>query len=470
MFTNNYSCITPIGTLDLVTGSRRPLPDNITEWIDRVSSLFYSRSGQSLFIPRISELSNMAPIQARRVDLQEPSHTIDFYWEDESRPLIDVSSSGRYLVLGRPDNFPTEKTEEEALYIYDTKFKETVKLSFPKPLDYFLGKFHFSRDETRLTALLDVTKNLTVLNWDIIRPTSRLISHASLNLDQTIGLDGIRVHKAATSAVIVTGTRLLQRIELGDTIEFLDVGYSVDECPYRLSNISRDGSHWALVSYGPKGGKVQLIDLRSSDAPARHFVLQWSQSDTRETIITQGDNLPIGMSPDLSVLVINAEVFDLTTTNTTTIGKDPSERLILSSFTIEAAPASLRPHRNQPKYDVLQCLISPCNSYVIYVRSGSQWGQDSQYSSPFLLYHLDVQKRTSARIALILPERMISSHAMFHPSLPLMTLSYASPTATELPKISQPPPELRPVIIDLESLEMTILEIPKVQLAEGIRK
>ena len=471
MFTNNYSCITPIGTLDLVTGSRRPLPENITGWIGRASSLFYSRSGQSLFISTISGLSKKTAVQARRTDLLDPSQHIDFYWEDKSRHLTSVSPSGRYLVLG-PLDISTNRTEEEALYIHDTKFQETIKLPFPKPLEHFVGKFHFSQDETRLTAFLDVTWNLIVLNWDLLRPTSRLVSHASLDLDLTIGLHGVHVHKDATSAVIVTRERMIQRIELGDRIEFLDVRYSIDEYPYRLSKTSRDGSHWALVSYGPKDGKVQIIDLGSPNNPTRHFMLQWSQSDTRETL-TQGDGLPIGISPDLHVLIINAEVFDLTTINTTTTsttGKDPSKRLILFSFTIEATPALLRPHRNQPKYDVLECMSSPCNSYVIYVRRGSRWGWDSEYSSPFLLYHLDVRKRTSARLALILPERMISSHATFHPSLPLLTLSYASPTATELSNSEQSPPELRLVMIDLKSLEMTILEIPKVQFAEGIRK
>ena len=468
MFMNNHSCITPIGTLDLLTGSRRSLPENVTEWIDTASSLFYCRSGQSLFIPRIYEPSNMTAVQARRVDLLEPRHPIDFYWEDKSRNLINVSPSGRYLVLGPPDNLSPKRTIEEALYIYDTKLKETVKLPFFKPLEYFMGKFDFSQDETRLTALLVATRNLIVLIWDFLRPTSRLTSHASLDLVQTSGLHGIHVHKAATSAVIVTGARMIQRIELGNRIEFLDVGYSINEYPYRLSTISKDGSHWALVSYGPKGGKVQIIDLVSPDAPARHFMLQWSQNDIIETL-AQGDTLPIGISPDLRVLIINAEVFDLTTT-TTTIGKDPSKRLILSSFTIESAPALLRPHRNQNKYDVLRCLISPCNSYVIYVSRGGQWGKDPQYPSAFLLCNIDVQKRTSARIGLTLPERMISSHASFHPSLPLMTLSYASPTATNLTEIQQLPPELRPVIFDLKSLEMTILEMPKVQLAEGIAK
>ena len=466
MFTNNHSCITPIGTLDLLTGSRRPLPENITGWIGMVSSLFYSRSGQFLFIPGTCEPSNVTSVQARRADFQDPSHPIDFYWEDKSRPLINVSPSGRYLVLGQSETLLAKRAEEEALYIYDTKLKETVKLPFPKPLYYFVGKFHFSQDETRLTALLVAFKNLTVLIWDYLRPTSRLTSHASLDLEHTIGQHGIHVHKTATSAVIVRATRMIQRIELGDRIEFLDVGYSIDEFPHRLSTISRDGSHWALVSYGSKGGKVQIMDLRSPDAPARHFVLHWSQSDIPETL-AQSNSLPVGISPDLRVMIINSEVFDLTTT---TISKDHSQRLTLASFTIEAAPVLLRPHRHQSKYEVLKCLISPCNSYVIYVSRGAEWGEESRYSSVFLLYRIDVQKRTSARLELMLPQRMISTSACFHPSLPLMTLSYASPTATELTRIRQWPPELRPVIFDLQSLEMKILEIPKVQPTEDIAK
>ena len=467
MFTNNHNCITPIGTLDLLTGSRRPLPDNITGWVGMGSRLFYSRGGQFLFIFGVYEPSLMTHVQARRADFQDPSHPIDFYWEDKSRPLVNVSPSGRHLVLGPLYTFPAKQSEEEALYIYDTKFKETIKLPFPKPLVYFDGKFHFSQDETRLTALLVGTKNLTVLIWDYLRPTSKLTSHASLDLDHTIGLHGIHVHKAATSAVIVMGTRMIQRIELGDRIEFLDVGYSIDKYPHRLSSISSDGSHWALISYGRKGAQAQIIDLRSPDAPARHFMLQWSQSDIPETL-AQGYNLPIGISPDLRVLIVNAEVFDLTTD--TTNDKDPFKRLILTPFIIEAASALLRPHWYQIQPWGLQCQISPCNSYVIYVYQGDQWGEESRYSSTLLLYRIDVQKRTSARLELMLPERMISISASFHPSLPLMTLSYASPTETELTEIRLSPPELRPVIFDLKSLEMTILEIPKVQLTEDIAK
>ena len=342
MFKNDHCCITPIGTLDLRTGSRRPLPDPITKWISMADGVFYSRSGQSLVFSMIYE-GLIDPVQARRADFLEPSHPIDFYWEDKLRRLVSVSPSGRYLVLGLPHAFPTMRTKEEALYMYDTKLRETVKLPFINPLKYLMGKFGFSQDKTRLTASLVVTKNLTVMIWDL-RPTPRLRSHVSLDLDWTIGPHGIHLHKAATSALIVTRTRTIQRLELGDRIEFLDVRNLIDDYSHRKSTISSDGSHWALVSYGPKGGKVQIIDLASPDAPARHFMLQWSQSDIPETL-TQGNNLPIGISPDIRVLIINAEVFDLTTN--TTNGKYPSERLTLTPFILEAAPALLRPHRHR---------------------------------------------------------------------------------------------------------------------------
>ena len=468
MFQNNHCCITPIGTLDLLTGSRQPLPENATHSIEMTFGLFYCCGGQYLFASAIYEPSNNTPVQARRVSISASTHPVDFFWEDKMRGFVNVSSSGRYLVLERPIDSFGKTIEEEALYVYDTKLNETLELPFPKPLDYFEGKFEFSQDETRLIAFMVGRKNLTVIIWDCLGPGPKLSSHASLDMDQNINSLGIYVHKAATSAVIATGTRIIQRIELGDRIKFLDARDTIDDYPCKISTVSRDGSHWASVSYGRNGGKVQIIDLQWPGAPARHFVLQWSHSDTPEAI-EEGLSLPIGISPDLSVLIVNAEVFDLTTTATSN-GKDTSKSITLTSFTVEAAPALLRPHRYQYETWGLQCRISPCNSYVIYVGSGDQWGERSRYPSVIFLFRLDVQKRTSAQFELMLPERIISLNADFHPSLPLLALSYASSTATEFKIIRESPPVLRPVMYNLESLEMTILEVSKTQLLDAIAK
>lgn len=458
MFKDNNCCMTPIGTLDLLTGSRRPLPDNIIHGINMADGLFYSRNGQNLFASSVHEPSGTS-IQARRAELLEPSHFVDFSWEDKSRHLVDVSPSARYLVLGPSFLFRGNKREEKTLNLHDTKFNVTLEFPLPKPLEVWDGEFYFSRDETRLTAFFFGRKGLNVMIWDCLGPASRLTNHATLDLDLQIWPRGIHMHSSATSAVVVTRTRSMHRIGLGDTVELLDASKSIDEYPYRLSTVSRDGSHWALVSYGREGGKVQNINLASPDVPAQHFDLDWSHSDIPE-ILTEDSNLPIGISPDLSVLIINAEVFDLTST---TNSKGSPERLTLTPFIMEAASALLRPHLHSIRWANLQCRISPCNSYVIYVGSGDQWGNRTRFSSAIYLYRIDLQKRTSARLELVLPENLISLDVSFHPSLPLIAMSYASPTAAELKEILEEAPPQRLAICNLKSLEMTIIETPKDQ-------
>lgn len=456
MFSDNNCCITPIGILDLLTGSTRPFPENVTRLIDRAAGLFYSCDGQYLFASNVYESSSNISIQARRADLAEPIHFVDFSWEGKSRHLVDVSPSGRYLVLGPSSLLFEDEMEEKALYLHDTKSKVTLEVLLPKPLERWGAEFKFSRDETRLTAFFFGSKDLNVMIWDCLGPAPRLTDHATLNLDLQIYPPGIYVHSSATSAIVVTRGRSMLRIGFGNRIELLDASKSIDDYPYQFSTISRDGSHWALVSCERKGGKVQIIDLASLDVPAQHFDLDWSHSDIPE-ILTEHSSLSIGISPDLSVLIINAEVFDLTST---TNSKGPSERLTLTPFKMEAASALLRPYLHTTTSASLQCRISPCNSYVIYVGSGDWWGEETRFSSAIYLYRIDIQRRTSARLELVLPERLISLNSSFHPSLPLIAISYGSAIATELQDREEPPP-LHLAICDLESLEMTILETPK---------
>ncbi|KAF6227691.1 hypothetical protein HO173_012021 [Letharia columbiana] len=470
MFKDDRHCVTPSGMLDLLTGSRRPLPDGIRDYVGSYPDMFYSCDGQYLFssVPDAHESSGEYSIQARRVDPFKPSPSVNFSWEDKRRYLVDVSPTGRYLVLGVPFGHLAFNFGEEILYLYDTDSKKLIELRFPEPLNYWEGKFLFTRHETRLISfLLCHPSKLHVMIWDCLATAPRLTSHATSPANSHPDLVPrpyqIHVHKAATSAVMVTNARSIQRIELGDEIKFLDANKMIDDYSYRLSTVSRDGSHWALVCYGRKGGKVQIIDLTSPDAPARHFDLEWSQSDIPR-VLTQGTNFPIGFSPDLRVLIINAEVFDITTTE----GDDLSKRLTLTPFTMEALPTLLEPHRHKIPSWGLDCQISACNSYVIYMGRGDQWGDTSRYSSAIFLYRIDLQKRKSARLELILPEGLISLNASLHPSLPLMTISYASPTSTELEDIRERAPPLRLAIFDLMRLEKRVLENPKGQATKAM--
>ena len=467
MFKDDRHCLTPSGMVDLLTGSRRPLPDGALGLVGSPVGIFFGCSGEYLFAYSLFTYgsSESKAFQARRLDPFDSSHFVDFWWEDKRRRLVDVSPTGRYLVLGPANRISTTFPQEIVLCLYDTNSNKTVELRLPEPLDYFDGKFHFSRHETRLIAFLLGGVAMNVLIWDCLAIAPKLTSHANWCSTSSILPVDIHVHKAATSAVMVNGTRSIQRIELGAEIKFLDTKNLIDDYPHRLSTISKDCSHWALVSYGQKGGKVQVMDLTSPDAPAHYFDLEWSHSDISR-VLSQGTNLPIALSPDLCVLIINAEVFDITITE----GNDPPEDLTRTPFTLEALPALLEPHRHQNPFRGLKCQISSCNSFVLYVGDGDQWGNRSRYSSAIFVYRIDLEKRTSARLDLNLPACLVSLHASLHPSLPLMAISYASPTVSELEIISQRPPLLQLAIFDLKSLEMTILEVPKGQLIEAIAK
>lgn len=471
MFMDDRHCVAPWGVVDLLTRSRRPFPDGVLGLLRSAVIVFFSCSGQCFFAS-LSATHDLAynAVQARRVDPFEPNSILDFTWEDKRRHLTDVSSSGRYLVLRGVQQDTTmfnhvTNFEERILFIYDTNSNKTIELALPEPLDHLEAKFHFSRHETRLIAFFfgRFPTTINVLIWDSLSTAPRLTSHASLCLSSPIGPQQIHVHKAATSAVMVTETRLIQRIELGDEIIFPDTNNLIDDYPRILSTISRDCSHWALVNYGQKSGKVQIMDLLSPDTPARHFDLEWSQSDLPR-VLSQGTDVPTALSSDLHVLIINAEVFDLTITERS----DSSERLTRTPFTMEGLPPLLEPHRHQVKSWCLDCQISSCNSFVLYVNIGNQWGNRSRYTSAIFLYRIDIETRTSARLELNLPENLVSLHASFHPSLPLIAISYASPTVAELEDILLRPPPLQLVIFDLKSLETTFLEVPRGQHIEAI--
>lgn len=249
MFKDDSHCITPSGMLDLITGSRRPLPDGLPDEIGPWTRLFYSCNGQYLFASGIGAY----PLIVRRIDPFEPSLFVDFSCEDKRRSLVDVSPTGRYLVL--EVEVSLDFLERDILYLYDTDCNETIELHLPHPLEYWGRKFHFSRHETRLIAfLMGQPIGLSVIIWDCLTAVPRLTSHEILHPESFMGPLQIYVHQTATSAVIVTNTRSIHRVELGNNIEFLDAKEVVDDYPHRLSTISMEGSRWASVSYGREGG------------------------------------------------------------------------------------------------------------------------------------------------------------------------------------------------------------------------
>ncbi len=452
-FMNDRSCVTPSGMLDLRTGRRQPLPECLLhEVVSPTAAIkaFFSCNGQQLFI---SELVSTGPSEqdrtcaATKIAPFEPSLSVKYSWEDGERRMVDVSPSGRYLVLGPVFGTDTNNPGDNALYVYDTDSSETIELPFRERLYFRDQKFQFSRHETRLIAFLRGrgagAEMLFVNIWDCLATTPRLTSHIKFYVGYASTSQMIHIHKAGTSAVVVSSTKSIQRIELSDEIKSPDAFDVTEKYPCEISSTSSDGSHVAFVKYGGEGGQIQVMDLTSPQAPARRLKLERPQSVISRHL-SPGSRMPGALSPDLGVLVVDAEVFDMT--------MDIEGALI--PFTIEGLPALFEPYRSAPWR--LQCHVSPCKSYVVYMGTDDQWG-GSSFPASILLFRIDLRSRASTRIELDIPQKLVSPSATFHPSLPLMTLSYASPSPAELEVIRDQAPPLNLAIVDLRSSEITSL-------------
>ena len=457
-FMDNRTCVTLSGMLDLRTGQRQPFPEGLFHQVISLAyNVFFCCNGQQLFVaePVISDSSENGLYMATRVAPFEPNLSVKYSWKDETRQMVDVSPSGRYLVLSVSQALSgtdVNDSGEHAVYVYDTDSSEIIELPLHERFDYRFCKFQFSRHETRLIAFLigGATENemLYVNIWDCLVTTPRLQSHIKIYSGPALTRQMIHIHEAGTSAVVVSNAKSIQRIELGETVKSIDATEVTEDLLFKLLTISRDGSHLALVSYGREGGQIQVIDLTSPQAPARRLKLERSQRDISRHL-RPGSNLPGDLSPDLGVLVIDAEVFDITT--------DADKALI--PFTIEGLPALLEHHRSFIASSRLRCHVSPCQPYVVYVGEGYPW-DGATYIAAIMLFHIDLKSRTSTKLELKIPEKLMSAWAAFHPSLPLMTLSYASPSPAEAKTIQHKAPMLHLAVVDLRSLEITRLAIP----------
>lgn len=361
---NDRFCITPSGMLDVFTSIIQPLPERLSYQLVSPTEKFFRCNGHHLFLYKL-DLSDPART-VTRVDPFEPILSVKYSWVDEERVMVDVSPTGRYLVL-----FSRISPKIGALYLYDTDSNETIQLDCSEPPDYRKSKFHFSRNETRLVTFLAGQSSfgvlfVNVLIWDCLGTIPTLTEDTRFLVDSSLMSEEIYIDKDGSSGVFVTGAKSLQRKELGDETKSLDFTDVTDEYPNRRSTTSRDGSHWALLSYGPKDGQLQIIDLTSFHAPTRFLKLEWSQSDI-PTLLTLGVSSPRPLSSDFSVLVINAQVFVLATAE----GDVP-----LVSFTIEGLPALLDAHARPSA--VWRCHISSCNRYVITWR-GAAIGEIKNY-------------------------------------------------------------------------------------------
>ena len=232
---------------------------------------------------------------------------------------------------------------------------------------------------------------------------------------------------------------------MGEEVNFPGAMIIEDEFTCNMSKVSHDGRRLAVLSYGQRKAHVQILQL-DSDAPPRKIQLLWLNCDNPNLLV-------VAWSPDLSILVVDAQVFDLTSPNNDTVS-DP--------FVIQDLTRMLPSHRVGVKsghFANLGCQISSCKSFIAFTSPGDRIDFKT-YPGSLLVFRIELRSRLSTRLQIELPDTLSFMSAHLHPSLPLMAMSFASATETQFHDLVLEPPQWYLRILDLESLVVEVIDVP----------
>lgn len=457
VFLDGGYCLTPSGEIHLASGSRRPLSDLLPKQFDSpnmvVLGSFFSPNGRYLFI---STMLEDGTCQAVRVALF--TETLEYLcsWKDSSRRVADVSPSGRFLILSRP-SFSSIFTSkgDEFLQLYDVSTSETLLLPFAKKLDYYEAKFHFKKNKMELIMFTGCWTHsmytTNVLVWRDLQSYPLLKSYGELKSESDcyIWTYNIHINGDECSALMVSEKRVIQRVDFRTQVTFPGAPDVDDDYPCTISQVSKDGVRWAQLRHGQSKARLQMANLSDAGSPIYKLDLELSTCD-------EPDLRAVSFSPNLGVLVVDAQVFSIT---------EGMNGLTSTSFTIQGLPdliaryqSRLNPHRGSR----LRCNISPCNSYFICSSPGDPYSREA--ASPIVYaFRVDLVSKSFARLNLHLPKDLTFISADFHPSQQLMLLTYISSSGPSV----QDPDSLQPVqvsIVELVSLEMKHVALPRTTL------
>ena len=448
VFLDDGYCLTPSGEIHLASSSRRPLFNHLSNHLDSASpdilGSFFSQNGKYLFI---SEMLDGNRCRATRVALFTETSKYICSWKDSSRRLADVSPSGRFLVLS--PNFDTIWTgrRDEFLYLYDVSTSETVLLPFIGRLDYFEAKYHFMKNEMELIVFIGCwihgVCTMNVLVWSDLQSHPVLRSYGQLKVG-FIEPHQIHVNHDESSALMVSGDMVVHRVDFRTQVTFPDSSDLNDDYPCTISQVSKDGASWALLRFGQNKAQLQITDVSAARGPIYRLDLELSPCDKPHLLVAR-------FSPNLRVLVVDAQVFSIV---------EGMNGLTATSFTIQGLPELLLHYRTRLTHGYrLRCLISPCNSYLLFISPGNPRAREGA-TSTLSAFRVDLVSRWSAKLDLRLPKDLTFISAEFHPSKQLMLVTYSSFSAPEVLIFKEaPPPQV--TIVELESLEMKPIVLPK---------
>lgn len=417
-FNHDGVCFTPNGLVHTASGATSFTPDNPLERLSTRKGpgylddqgFFYSGNGKFLFVYSKTNLTKYA-LPGLEIHFQ-------LYLSDRKKIVSMASPSGRYLAfVARDQGLPVSSVSEpqKETLLLDTLLGNTVVLPYSADSecterDHVL---HFSADEREVSAFyiseiagsyhLCICCYAGLPNEVYLRASEKCVSDP---VRLRVGLDVSNDHKTAR---ILTKSGEIQRIELGDEIEFLDAPEKVNEYPSRSDFLSQDGSRWASVYHGNEKAQLHIHTMLNAGETPQYTELQRTSSLSAEFAIY------VAMSMDLSMLVLDGDIYRVEDSKLRQLSVIPQSLKLPGELAVSYRAGEPRRPR---------CFVESSNSYVAYLKRNPRWNKSPIRPDALAIFRINLDEASSSRMHLSLPEDMFDICPQFHPSLPLLIIGF----------------------------------------------
>lgn len=403
LFLDDDYCLTTSDRIQLASRRRQPFAEELTKKPDVLCKdemrIYYTEDGNLLYV---SQRKSERDVYVRIIN---PLGGVLLTYGPISGPWnssnYDISPDGRFLVV-TPDRW---SRPAESLFLYDLRASRSIELSISGCSYYEHAKFHFADDGQRFIAFimcqLRGTGMVFVFVWNHLATPPVIKCQGELRIIRHVKPYQIHVNGDEVSALMVTPAppyHSIQRIDFADDVIFPNAIEPDEEYLCKRFFLSNDGTCLATLSYGRDKGYLHLLGLGTGSTPCRKADLVWSPC-------LDPDLLTIAMSPDLNLLSVNADIFDLTQLQAGPVTVLGYFRLLFPLDDGQTADEGYFVCRRA-------CRISPCNSYIVYK------------VLPYV-FEINIKSRTSWLLEVELDQPFVPIAAEFHPSQPLVAIWYS---------------------------------------------
>ena len=418
-FDRNGLCYTPNELIRTGSGVCRSSPNVFFNFLSARSTqdnldvrcAFCSENGAFLFVSSGATLTKYSSYDQNVV--------FEMFLSGDKSVVSLARPSGRYLAFVSRDQESSVSDPAKALkttLLVDT-FSDSI-LILPVPVnseekinDYYL---HFSVDEEEVIACYIIgfadSQSLRIYYFDGLPKEVWLKASGRCRYHDTwtILSNNLHVSENHKIAMFATDSGEIQRIMLGDKIEFLDAPEEEEDYNFNWSFVTGDGGRWARLYGDDHKAQIQIHTVLSPDEMPRCIELQ------RTPLLNYEAPRFVTISNDFSIVILDGDIYKL---GDAEIGQNSIAPQHLE------LPAELR--IREDNYGSIQrpCSVDPSNSYVAY--HGELNRSTDSLIVPEVLFVFRLRFDIAPpQMQLALPEDVFGISFQFHPSKPLLLLGY----------------------------------------------